>query len=94
MKAKLQIAPPPVQVPTSPDPLHAPREAARCVGLSLPALWAGVRSGRLPPPFYPAPRAPRWRESELRVAVEATRMKPMDAMAARRAAKLAQQVAV
>jgi predicted DNA-binding transcriptional regulator AlpA len=93
MKAKLMNAPLPMQVPPSPDPLHPPREASRFVGLSLPAFWAGVRTGRLPAPFYPAPRAPRWRESELRAALETTRMLPVDAVAARRAAKLAQSAA-
>jgi len=89
MKNKLMSAPLPVIVPASPDPLLKARDAARYVDLSLPALWAGVRAGRLPAPFYPAPRAPRWRESELRAALEATRQLPAAAMAARRAAKLA-----
>lgn len=93
MRTKLANAPLPVQVPPPTDQLLPARDAVRFVGLSLPALWAGVRAHRLPAPFYPAPRAPRWRESELRAALEATRALPRDAMAARRAAKLAQRVA-
>jgi predicted DNA-binding transcriptional regulator AlpA len=63
--------------------------AAAEVGLSLPAFWRGVAAGRLPAPLYPAPRAPRWRRSELHAALEATRALPAEAKAARRAARLA-----
>ena len=63
--------------------------AADFVELSKPAFYAGVRKGRLPAPVYPAPRAPRWFEHELKAALEATRALPRDAMAARRASKLA-----
>ena len=66
-----------------------PKEAAAFCGVSLPALWAAVRTGRLPAPVYPAPRAPRWFEEELRAALEATRALPRDQMAARRAMKAA-----
>jgi predicted DNA-binding transcriptional regulator AlpA len=59
------------------------------VGLSLPAFWRAVAAGRLPAPLYPAPRAPRWRRSELLGALEATRALPAEAKAARRAARLA-----
>lgn len=68
------------------DPLLNAREAARDVGLSLPAFWRCVSSKRLPAPVYPAPRAPRWYRSELRAAVKATRALPADAKASRRAA--------
>ncbi len=68
--------------------LTAERAAAE-VGLSLPAFWRAVASGRLPSPVYPAPRAPRWFRDELRAAMEATRALPARAKAARRAAKLA-----
>jgi predicted DNA-binding transcriptional regulator AlpA len=63
--------------------------AAEAVGLSLAALWRAVAAGRLPAPVYPAPRAPRWYRHELHAALEATRAKPREAMAARRSAKLA-----
>jgi hypothetical protein len=47
-----------------------------------------VAARRLPRPLYPLPRAPRWRRSELRAALEATRALPAEAKAARRAARL------
>lgn len=64
-------------------------QAAEALGLSLAALWRGVAGDRLPMPVYPAPRAPRWYRHELHAALEATRAKPREAMAARRSAKLA-----
>lgn len=64
-------------------------QAADMLGLSLAAVWRAVAAGRLPAPFYPVPRAPRWDRAELRAALEATRALPREAMAARRAAKLA-----
>lgn len=73
----------------TPDPLLPAELSAAEVGLSLPAFWRAVASGRLPAPLYPAPKAPRWRRSELNAALDATRALPRDAMAARRAAKLA-----
>jgi hypothetical protein len=39
--------------------------------------------------MYPAPRAPRWRLSELNEAINATRALPSEAKARRRAARLA-----
>jgi predicted DNA-binding transcriptional regulator AlpA len=73
---------------SAPDPLLTAEDAAKEVGLSMPAFWRAVAALRLPSPFYPAPRAPRWRASELRAALEATRALPSEAVAARRAAKL------
>jgi predicted DNA-binding transcriptional regulator AlpA len=64
-------------------------QAAEALGLSTAALWRGVAADRLPCPVYPAPRAPRWYRGELHAALEATRQKPREAMAARRSAKLA-----
>jgi predicted DNA-binding transcriptional regulator AlpA len=69
------------------DTLLTAPEAAEAVGLSLAAFWRAVSSGRLPAPLYPAPKAPRWRSSELVAALEATRALPREAMARRRAAK-------
>jgi predicted DNA-binding transcriptional regulator AlpA len=66
--------------------------AADMAGLSRPAFYAGVRDGRLPQPLYPARRAPRWVEAELRAALEATRALPRDQVAARRAARLARSI--
>jgi len=64
-------------------------QAADALGLSTAALWRGVAADRLPLPVYPAPRAPRWYRHELHAALEPTRAKPREAMAARRAVKLA-----
>lgn len=71
------------------DPALTVEEVAAEGGCSVPSVWRAVASERLPPPFYPAPRAPRWRRSEVLAAFEATRALPRDAMMARRAAKLA-----
>ena len=77
----------------SPDPLLNAEAAAGEMDLSLPAFMKMVSAGRLPPPYYPAPRAPRWRRSELIAALEATRALPRDAAAARRAARIASNAA-
>jgi len=55
------------------DPLVTAREAAVETGKGLSTLWRDVRAGLLPAPYYVSPRCPRWRLSELRAAVEATR---------------------
>jgi predicted DNA-binding transcriptional regulator AlpA len=75
------------------DPLLTAEQSAAEVGLSLPGFWKSVQAQRMPAPFYPASRAPRWRLSELRRAVEQTRALPCEQKAARRSAKLAMQVA-
>ena len=64
------------------------REGAAEARLSLAAFWRAVAARRLPRPLYPLPRAPRWRRSELRAALEATRALPAEAKAARRATRL------
>jgi len=69
------------------DPLLSPDRAAAEVGLSIPAFWKAVAAQRFPAPLYPAPRAPRWRQSELRDAVEKTRAWPSVQKLARRAAR-------
>ena len=71
------------------DPLLPPKQAAAAAGCSIAALWRGVASDRFPLPVYPAPRAPRWYLSEIRAALEKTRALPSEAMAARRAARIA-----
>ncbi len=55
------------------DPLVTASEAARETAKGLSTLWRDVRSGLLPAPYYVSPRCPRWRLSELRAAVDATR---------------------
>jgi predicted DNA-binding transcriptional regulator AlpA len=67
------------------------RDAARTVGLSIPAFWKGVKDERLPKPVYPMPRAPRWFEDELFAAVEQTRASPTEAKAARMGRRTAGQ---
>jgi len=71
------------------DPALTAEQSSTEAGCSLPTWWRGVASGRFPNPFYPAPRAPRWRRSEVLLALEATRLSPADAMMARRAVRLA-----
>lgn len=66
------------------DPLLTARQSADDLNISMAALWKGVADGRLPAPFYVLPRAPRWRRSELRAALEANRMLPSEAKLARR----------
>jgi predicted DNA-binding transcriptional regulator AlpA len=69
------------------DPLLNARQGAEESGVSLPAFWRGVANGAFPKPVYPLPRAPRWRRSELRAVIEARRMAPCQAQAARRLTK-------
>jgi predicted DNA-binding transcriptional regulator AlpA len=59
------------------DPLVTAREAAVETGKGLSTLWRDVRAGLLPAPYYVSPRCPRWRLSELRAAVEATRRRKL-----------------
>ena len=70
---------------TPSDPLLTAEQSAIETGQSLPGFWKGVRTGRFPEPLYPATRAPRWRLSELRAALEQTRAKPHDQKIARSA---------
>ncbi len=65
------------------DPLLNAKHSAVEVGLSMPAFWKAVDADRLPKPFYPASRAPRWRRSEILAALEQTRARPRDQKAAR-----------
>lgn len=78
---------------TSPDPVLTAQQSAAEVGLSLPGLWKAVSDGRLPAPFYPAVRAPRWRRSELVAALERTRALPRDQMDSRRQTRIARESA-
>ena len=55
------------------DPLLAAKEAAIEMGRALSTFWRDLRAGKLPPAYYVTPRCPRWRRSELRAAVAATR---------------------
>jgi len=77
----------PAPVTYESEALVPTKEAARLVGLSLPAFYRAVAQGRLPAPVYPMPRAARWYPSELRAALQATRMKPAAAVEARMRAR-------
>jgi len=52
------------------------------------SLWRMVNQGRIPKPFYPRPRAPRWTRGDLRKAREQMRMLPSEAKAQHRQRKL------
>jgi excisionase family DNA binding protein len=65
------------------EPLLTAEQAAEALGLSRPGFWKAVDQGRLPAPFYPASRAPRWQRSELLAALEKTRALPRHAKMAR-----------
>jgi hypothetical protein len=79
------------EVATSPiadDPWLTVDDLAEWLGLSPPTVFKNVASGWLPPPAYPAPKAPRWRLSWIVEALETKRALPREAMADRRKAKL------
>jgi predicted DNA-binding transcriptional regulator AlpA len=47
------------------DPLLTARQAAAELGIGVSTFWRDVHRERLPRPYYVAPRAPRWRRSEV-----------------------------
>jgi predicted DNA-binding transcriptional regulator AlpA len=55
------------------DPLLTAREAAAERRQGVSTFWRDVREGRAPAAYYPSPRCPRWRLSEIRASIEATR---------------------
>ena len=61
------------------DPLLTAAEAAAERGQALSTFWRDVAAGRVPAAFYVSPRCPRWRLSELHVALEACRARPRGA---------------
>lgn len=62
------------------DPLLTTEEAAAEAGRAVSTFWRDVKRGTLPAPYYVTPRAPRWRLSELRAAVEAAPRAPRTAL--------------
>jgi predicted DNA-binding transcriptional regulator AlpA len=58
------------------DPLLTAEEAAAETGRAVSTFWRDVKRGILPAAYYVTPRAPRWRQSELRAAVEAAPRAP------------------
>ena len=65
------------------------RQGAALLGIHVVTFWQQVEDRWLPPPFYPAPRAPRWWRSRLLQAAREKEQLPAEAEAARRARKLA-----
>jgi len=55
------------------DPLLTAAEAAAERGQALSTFWRDVAAGRVPAAYYVSPRCPRWRLSEVRAGIEATR---------------------
>jgi predicted DNA-binding transcriptional regulator AlpA len=55
----------------APDPLLTAVEAAAETGRAVSTFWRDVKRGSVPAPYYVTPRAPRWRQSELRAVVDA-----------------------
>ncbi len=68
-------------------------DAAGFLGISRASFWRHVANGRLPAPFYPTPKAPRWAVADLIAATERNRALPREAMANRRAARLSNRAA-
>ena len=55
----------------SDDPMLTAKQAATDLGLGLSTFWRDVGAGLLPRPYYVAPKAPRWRRSEIKAAAAA-----------------------
>ena len=55
------------------DPLLTAAEAAKERKQGLSTFWRDVAAGRVPPAYYISPRCPRWRRSEIRAGIEASR---------------------
>jgi hypothetical protein len=64
------------------------KQYAASLGISVMSLWRGVRSKRITPPFYPAPRKPMWTKGDARADRERLRNLPSQVKTEMRAAKL------
>jgi predicted DNA-binding transcriptional regulator AlpA len=64
-------------------------EVADFVRVSIATVWRRVADGSFPPPIYPSACCPRWRPKEIHEALESKRAMPREAMAGRRAARIA-----
>lgn len=60
-----------------------PKDAAHYCGISEPSLWKAVAEGRLSPPAYPRPKAPRFTTEQLDRDMERSRARPVENLAAR-----------
>ncbi|WP_019013169.1 helix-turn-helix transcriptional regulator [Elioraea tepidiphila] len=65
------------------------RDVADLLALNVASVWRLVQAGNFPLPIYVAPRAARWRLSEIEAVLESRRMRPAEAAARRRAARVA-----
>jgi hypothetical protein len=62
---------------------------ARLFDVSRVTVWRMTADGRIPEPFYPRDRLPRWTLREILAAREALRMSPREAKAVSRTNRLA-----
>jgi predicted DNA-binding transcriptional regulator AlpA len=76
---------------TTSEPLLTVKEVAAYLGITEVGVYLGISGGRIPPPFYPLSRSPRWRKAEIDAALEATRQMPAAARAERRQTRIARQ---
>jgi predicted DNA-binding transcriptional regulator AlpA len=88
-RQRRKAQPPPIPAFLTADALLTVREVAAWRRCGVSTVWRDVKRGTLPPPVYITPKSPRWRWSELLAALEQTRALPREAMARRRAAKMA-----
>jgi predicted DNA-binding transcriptional regulator AlpA len=58
---------------TPDDPMLSAAEAAAERGQGLSTFWRDYAAGRVPRAYYVSPRCPRWRRSEIRAGIEASR---------------------
>lgn len=65
------------------------QDVAEYMNVTIPTVYRAIAEGRIPQPFYPASRAPRWHRADLDAALAATRLLPRDAKVQRRNARLA-----
>jgi predicted DNA-binding transcriptional regulator AlpA len=61
------------------DPLLTAKEAATERNQGISTFWRDVKAGKVPPAYYINEKSPRWRLSELRASIEATRKAPAPA---------------
>jgi predicted DNA-binding transcriptional regulator AlpA len=81
-KVKIDAAPDAIGNPSVPpygpvdhlEQLITAADVARMLGITVTSVWNGVKSKRLPKPMYVMERSPRWRPSEIKAAMELTRM--------------------
>jgi predicted DNA-binding transcriptional regulator AlpA len=72
-----------------PDAAIGIDDVARLFDVSRITVWRMTKDGRLPPPFYPRERLPRWTLREILAAREQMRMSPSEAKTVSRANKIA-----